>query len=100
GEGNQRFGLGRGARGPLELVQVRVCVVVVAAAHLAVRAEADTDGRTRGLAEEAAAVVGGELHAADARRLALGNAGDGRRDGRGDATGGAADAAAHVGVHV
>ena len=45
--------------------------------------------------EDPAAVVVGELHAAHARRLALGHAGDRRRDRERDAAGGAAGAAIH-----
>jgi hypothetical protein len=65
-------------------------------AHLARGLESRAKGRSLRSAEQCAAPVGGELHARDTGRFALGHARNGLGDGRRDATGTAAAVAAHV----
>src|SRR5215213_8009040 len=80
---------------PLQPGQVRIGMAGGAAAHLLAGPEPRADRRPIRLSEDPAAVVVGELHAAHARRLALGHAGDRGGDRERDAAGGAAGAAIH-----
>jgi hypothetical protein len=85
--------------GGFELFQVGERVALRVATHGHARFQTAAHRRALGAAEEAAAVLIVELHAAHAGRFAVWHAGDGRADGRGDAAGGAVGAAVHGRFH-
>ena len=80
----------------LEPGEVSKGVIVTCAAHFKRRTQIVTHHRPIGLAEDPAAVVGGELHTAHPRRFAGGHAGDGGRDREFDAARTAANATVHA----
>lgn len=72
-------------RGALELCQVDQGFFGALAAHLFAGAQADAHRRSVGMAEQAAAVIRGQLRAADPGWLPIRHAGDRGRDRQCDA---------------
>jgi hypothetical protein len=79
--------------------QVGEGVLVAGAAHLERGAQVVAHGRPLGLAEDPAAIAGGELRTAHTGRFAVGHAGDRRRDREFNAARATADAAIHANLH-
>jgi heparan-alpha-glucosaminide N-acetyltransferase len=89
-------GAGSGPCEALERFEAQESFFIAFAAPVLLGREAEADRGALGLAEEQAAVVRAQLHAAGVGRLAGGHAGNGRGDRGDDATSGAARTAIHL----
>ncbi len=96
GESNSSQSLLQRASDLLQPREVGKGMIIGRAAHLKRGAQVIAHDGTVGLAKYLAAVVGGQLHAAHARRFAVGHAGDRRGNREFDATCAATDATIHL----